>query len=65
MKEVDVDCGVMRESICRYAKTLQKQHKLFKIEKKRCSVTKYIAYTYSTDSTLIPISNQLSLFDHE
>jgi hypothetical protein len=62
MKEVDRETGVMRENICRYCRTLRLQNRLFAVNKRRCTVTKYpkvIAWTSNPD--LAPKSNQLRL----
>ena len=63
MKEADVDCGVMRESICRYVARLQRGNKIALIRKRRCAVTRCIAGEYTTDVALFPSNSQLTLFD--
>ena len=63
MKEVDLETGIMRESICRYCRRLRLQNRLFPVLKRQCKVTKYpkvIAWTSNPD--LVPKPNQLELF---
>ena len=61
MKEVDAECGVMRESICRYVKTLRSENKIYLIDKRICKVTKHIAGIYTTNPDLIPFDKQTKL----
>jgi hypothetical protein len=62
MKEVDKVCGVMRENICWYVRTLRKAGKIYLITKRRCKVTKHTAGVYTTNPDLIPSNNQTKLF---
>jgi hypothetical protein len=64
MKEVDIETGVMRESICRSCSTLVDQNRLFIVGKRRCSITKYPnVTTYTSNPDLAPKHPpQLSLF---
>lgn len=62
MKEVDIICGVMRENICRYVRTLRKAGKIYLINKRTCKVTKHTAGEYTTNPKLIPIDPQTKLF---
>lgn len=61
MKEADFDCGVMRESICRYCATLRKEGRLFEIEKRDCKITGHRATVFTSNPELVPPSNQLQL----
>lgn len=65
MKEADFACGVMRESICRYVRTLRKQKKIFLLRHRRCERTNYKAGEYTTNPQLFPKTQvqQLSFFD--
>ena len=62
MKEVDKICGVMRENICWYVRTLRKAGKIHFIKKRVCQVTKHKAGEYTTNQELIPINPQTKLF---
>lgn len=63
MKEVDVEYGIMRESICRYCSTLRKLGRLFSVGKRRCKVTKRVVNIWSTNPNEVPLdTNQLGLF---
>ncbi len=63
MKEVDLEIGIMRESICRYCATLRKAGRLFPVLKRQCNVTKYPKVTaWTTNPELVPPSTQLNLF---
>jgi hypothetical protein len=62
MKEVDIVCGVMRENICWYVRTLRKAGKIYLINKRACKVTKHTAGEYTTNPALIPIDKQTKLF---
>lgn len=64
MKEADFACGVMRESICRYVKTLRNQGKIWKLKQRRCQRTNHRAGEYTTDTRLFPKTQpqQLKLF---
>lgn len=63
MKEVDKETGIMRESICRYIKTLRKKKKIALVGYRKCNVTGHgNVGIYTTNPDLFPISNQLKLF---
>ena len=62
MKEVDKVCGVMRENICWYVRTLRKAGRIYLINKRKCKVTKHKAGVYTTNPELIPIDKQTKLF---
>lgn len=63
MKEADIYTGVMRESICRYTKTLLEQGKIVILKKRRCTITGYPHVNeYTGNPYLFPQTNQLSLF---
>ncbi len=63
MKEVDVETGIMRESVCRHCKKLRDQDKLFAIRKRRCTITNYPTVTeWTTNPDLAPKDDQLSLW---
>lgn len=63
MKEVDKLTGVMRESICWYCKALRESNRLYKVRKRRCTVTKYNdVWEWTTNPDLKPENNQLELF---
>ena len=62
MKEVDVECGVMRENICWYVRSLKKANLIYLAGKRDCKVTKRLAGVYTTNPELIPKSNQIMLF---
>lgn len=63
MKEVDFSTGVMRESICRYCRTLKLQNQLYPIRKRYCSITKHLATEYTTNPELILEDDQLKLWE--
>ena len=61
MKEVDIETGIMRESICWYCRTLRQQNKLFKVGIRKCKVTKHSAATWTTNPEINPNNIQLKL----
>lgn len=65
MKEVNIETGIMRENICRYVRTLRQCNRIYRGKKRFCSVTKYLAYEWTTNEELKPISEpkQLNLFE--
>ncbi len=62
MKEVDRDCGVMRENICRYVRTLKENNQIWVIRQRRCNATGWYANEYTTNPKLAPKAKQLTLF---
>jgi hypothetical protein len=63
MKEVDKETGIMRESICRYIKTLRAKNRIALVGYRKCNVTNHDKVgTYTTNPDLFPVSNQLKLF---
>jgi hypothetical protein len=66
MKEADFACGVMRESICRYVRTLRNQGKIYRLKQRRCQRTNHRAGEYTTDPRLFPKTKpqQLNLFSN-
>lgn len=65
MKEIDAETGIMRENICRYVRTLRQNNRIFRGKKRFCSVTKYLAYEWTTNEKLKPTGEprQLNLFE--
>jgi hypothetical protein len=61
MKEADKFCGVMRESICRYVRTLRLSRRIKLIGKRYCKVTKHLAGVYTTNPDFFPIDPQFKL----
>lgn len=63
MKEVDVETNVMRESICRYVRTLRLEKRIEILRKRKCTITgNCYVNEYTTNPDLFPRSNQLKLF---
>lgn len=63
MKEVDKETSIMRESICRYVKTLRAKDRIMLVGYRKCKVTGHDKVgIYTTDPDLFPKSNQLKLF---
>jgi hypothetical protein len=62
MKEADADCGIMRESICRYVRTFRQSKSIVVIRKRYCKVTQHLANEYTTNPDLFPKPAQLTLF---
>lgn len=62
MKEVDLEIGIMRESICWYCRTLRTSKRLYNTGKRFCKVTKRFVNTWSTNPELQPPQSQLSFF---
>jgi DNA-binding transcriptional regulator LsrR (DeoR family) len=62
MKEVDKDCGVMRENICRYVGALRKNNQIWILRKRRCKVTGWYASELTTNPKLAPTDKPLTLF---
>ena len=62
MKEVDRDCGVMRENICRYVSTLRENNQIWVLKNRRCRATGWNANEYTTNPKLAPKARQLTLF---
>lgn len=62
MKEADVQTGIMRENICRYVRALRLNNRIAKIKRRRCKVTKSMAWELTTNPELFPINGQLTLF---
>lgn len=66
MKEVDLEIGVMRESICRHCRTLRLKGKLYLVTKRQCKVTRHSSVNaYTTNPEFKPFFNQLNLFPDE
>jgi hypothetical protein len=55
--------GLPQKSICRYKRTLEKEGRLYEVEKKPCEITGFSAWYLTTNSDLFPESNQLEMFD--
>jgi len=63
MKEVDLEIGIMRESICWYCRTLRLNNKLYPVSRRQCKVTRYPdVITWTSNPDLVPPSSQLILF---
>ena len=62
MKEVYIETGIVRESICRYKKTLILQNRISLICYRKCKVTNRNVGAYSTNPDCFVKSNQLKLF---
>ena len=63
MKEVDAETNIMRENICRYVNTLQKENRISLVGYRKCKITGFNNVgIYSTNPELFPKSNQLDLF---
>jgi predicted transcriptional regulator len=54
--------GVPQKSICRYKRDLEKEGLLYEVEKKFCKLTGFRAWYLTTNTDLLPKSNQLNLF---
>ena len=63
MKEVDKAIGIMRESICRYCATLEKQGRLYRIRQRRCTATGHnVVWEFTSNPGLRPLDRQKKLF---
>jgi hypothetical protein len=63
MKEVDTKTGVMRESICWYCRALRKTGRLFRVRKRKCTVTGHnYVWEWTTNPRLKIDDGQLRLF---
>ena len=63
MKEVDAETTVMRESICRYVRTLRLENRIALVGYRRCKITGHPKVgTYTTNPEMFPKSNQLKMF---
>jgi len=65
MLMVSNETGIERANICRYVATWRKSETIKIVEKKLCLVSKFRASYLTTNPTLFPVSNQLSLFYNE
>ena len=54
--------GVPQKNICRYKRDLEKEGRLWEIEKKKCKKTGFKAWYLTTNPKNAPFSNQLHLF---
>lgn len=55
--------GVPQKNICRYKRDLEKQGRLWEVEKKRCKKTGFKAWYLTTDPAKAPNgANQLKMF---
>ena len=62
MKETDLECGVMRENICRYVRTFRQAGKIAVVGQRKCTITRHLANIYTTNPKLFPSPSQFELF---
>lgn len=62
MKELSVSTGIDRANICRYCRTMRKAGTIAAVKKSYCSITKHLAYKYTTNPKWFPINSQPKLF---
>jgi hypothetical protein len=56
--------GVHHKNICRHKRQLEKAGQLWQVMKRRCIRTGHTAWYLTTNPSLAPKNNQLSLFSH-
>lgn len=62
MKELSVKTGIDRANICWYCRTMRKCQQIAVVKKVKCSITRHLANTYTTNQNLFPNQSQLKLF---
>jgi hypothetical protein len=56
--------GIPQKCLTRYKRDLEKNGKLFELEKKHCRKTGFRAWYLTTNPQLMPTNNQLNLFEN-
>ena len=54
--------GIHQKNICRYKRDLEQQGRLWELEKKICKESGFKAWYLTTNSNLMPSSNQMKMF---
>lgn len=62
MLMVSVETGVLRANLCRYVATWRKSNRIGIVKADCCKITQHVANYLTTNSNLIPKTNQLQLF---
>jgi|SRR5690554_3840775 len=64
MLMVSIETSILRANICRYVAEWREQNRIDVVKTGLCEVSKHRAGYLTTDPSLFPTSNQLSLFDN-
>ena len=62
MKELSVMTGIDRSNICWLIRDLRLNNKIAIYKKVKCTITRRVVNSYTTNPELMPVSNQLKLF---